>query len=156
MSSQHVENTALHSSPAVSCTHLYLFSCICWRPMTEHDFPSKHETKQTYSWSIKTCIPFLTPKIPKSEPLGILSAWTWLLGTNQSHGAERLCDELQHHPVVMEGRKGWEARRETSGQRTFSSKVSNTKQVFTKYLLCAWHVNTKWIFSFFFMVVIDT
>ena len=61
MSSQHAKKAAPRGSPAVLHTHFYLFSCVCWRPMIEGDFPSKHETKQTCSLSIKTRIPLPAP-----------------------------------------------------------------------------------------------
>lgn len=38
--------------------------------MIEHDFPSKHEMKQTYSLSKKTCIPLSTPNSSRDEATG--------------------------------------------------------------------------------------
>ena len=64
MSSQHAKKAAPCGSPAVLCTYFYLFSCICWRPTIQGDFPSKHKTKQNSSLSIKTCIPLCIPLVP--------------------------------------------------------------------------------------------
>ena len=45
-------------------------------------------------------------------------------------------------------------KKETSGQSRLSLKTSNMDLAFTKLLLCNWHVNRKWVFTGFFVVVI--
>lgn len=68
--------------------------------MTDHDLPSKYETKQTSSLSIKTCIPLPAPTVLKMEPLGILSVQTQLLGTDHSEERGRSFCDWQRHPVA--------------------------------------------------------
>ena len=149
--------------------------------MIEHDFPSKHETKQTSSLTIKTCIPLLAPTVPKMEPLGILSTRTQLLGTNHSEERGRsFCDEQWHPVAATKGRKcrapsswsqrnpqvlknellentapSFHLRRITSGRSPLSPEGPCAKPAFAKHLLSPGMLISGFSSLFFFMVATD-
>lgn len=171
MSSQRAEKAAIHGSPAVLSTHFYLLSCICQRPMIEHDFPSKHETTQTYSFSIKTHNPSKPQRFPRSShraynphdpdlwgPNKVMNLVKVSVTSNRMEGGKCHVDFF----LIIENSQEWafenqapslHLRRETSGERPCSLNVPNTGPAFTKFRQCVWRVNRKWGLFFLYSLL---
>lgn len=120
--------------------------------MIEHDFPSKHETKQTYSLSKKTCIPLSTlnssqdeatghiicmnPTAKNVEDVSVIRENTMSLQQRADNGRS-IPPDPRESSSSQEGGFGkcslsFHLRRDTSGQRLLPSE----EPAFAKYLLC--------------------